>query len=815
MKRKKHQILILFIFFLTLALCLPNAKADTPKRSSIFKGFSIKFDIKKAFDFKKLDALKQLNFTKDRNPSKDSDFTKDGNPSKAPDLSQDLDFSKVLDFPKDLDFSRDFSLSKDSDPPKGLDLSKDPFKLEDFEELKDLDFSFDLESPLKDSPLNENPFGEGPLKEDQIQETIKKIFSDKEKGQELKKTLDQQKEDLKKKKEELKKQKEELQRQKEDLQKQLEKIEKLNWNAIAFTEDGTAYPYPLTAIPKEFLDGEKLKAEWAGILQKFLIYDCTLTGQDKEGNEQSFSLSFPPEEKIISDVRQVLFHHMEDWTDHFKLERRAEKLDTMVLSFKQETIPIKKTLIFQENYLLTAKLPKTENPITDRPNKENQDKEKQNTENKDTENQKTAVTFIPDPQTLTEDPSRFIRLAGGKRLRIEKITLNGENRWQGILVDEAVDGKANALILDNARLQNLHAKSSGGGMEVGKGNQVKITKTSFYNNRTEKNGGAIESASMTQIEGSNFIKNQAKGEGGAIFIQPFAYEDPIISPDAYFLLMTDENTAFSDNQAAQLYSPPKNAEKFTKLSSKSTSNPKDQNHGPGQVLNNADVNYAPGHDSSSANPKPPNSEQPTPDPPDPGKPNPDPPSPGKPGSDPSKPGKDHESSDPQNSQTDSTSSEKPPTDSSASDEKEDDLGQVTDALTGILDEIFAPFKRNRGLGSDKSSSRQSSSKQSSSSKQDSSSVSSSSSQSGFFREKSSTLSLGERTKDRKEDPPKEKAQSSQSKTEESIGEAAEKESSPPAPPEAIQVVPQNKPVANTAPETGGGENCPLPKAFGK
>ena len=362
------------------------------------------------------------------------------------------------------------------------------------------------------------------------------------------------------------------------LEKLVNRINKSQWQALVFTENGTVYPYPRKAFPDEMLHKGTVSPALAMAIDKLKVDEAALTMQDKNGNDLSFAVSFPDGQNL-KGVRRILFHHLDDWNSHFELKTPTTGDKAMVLTLRQENIHTQKTLNFKENYRLQSEDP--QNP----------------------------ATLSPDPQVLDKAPSSIIALSGGKTLTLENLCLKGEDHWQGISVPKPEAGQKNALVLKNTLVlekvivEDCHSKDNGGGIQIATGNVGRITKSTFKNNKSEKNGGAIASWSLMAISASAFENNKANDYGGAIFTSPFAYEDPIQTPGAYKNLSTDKNTLFQSNHANHLYKIPDNAKTFDNLQCQSTTNLGDLGNFSkknGQILNNYDLNYSPNPDPAGS-----------------------------------------------------------------------------------------------------------------------------------------------------------------------------------------------------------------------
>ena len=131
--------------------------------------------------------------------------------------------------------------------------------------------------------------------------------------------------------------------------------------------------------------------------------------------------------------------------------------------------------------------------------------------------------------------------------------------------------------------------------------QFTLTKSAFTKNFAEKAGGAMmvwPDAVMNISNQTTFVENACElGDGGAIRVHPYSYEDPA-DESVYKNLITDATTVFRKNRASASYNPPKNYEKFTRLKYASNSYTGQVSPYDGlpvqksvSLLNNDDVNY--------------------------------------------------------------------------------------------------------------------------------------------------------------------------------------------------------------------------------
>ncbi|MFM9413387.1 S-layer homology domain-containing protein [Peptococcus simiae] len=136
-----------------------------------------------------------------------------------------------------------------------------------------------------------------------------------------------------------------------------------------------------------------------------------------------------------------------------------------------------------------------------------------------------------------------------------------------------------------------------------------IANTSFEKNSAFKSGGAIvvrPEAAVHVTQGSSFDGNACTlGQGGAIQVHPYSYEEPC-DTSKYTNLTTDQTTVFKNNKASALYEPPSNYKEFNWLGFKQTTfsgktNPHDKTQTilkNDALLNNYDVNYKHPDDNS-------------------------------------------------------------------------------------------------------------------------------------------------------------------------------------------------------------------------
>lgn len=156
---------------------------------------------------------------------------------------------------------------------------------------------------------------------------------------------------------------------------------------------------------------------------------------------------------------------------------------------------------------------------------------------------------------------------------------------------------------------NPHLSGVGGAMEIAD-SKTEIKNSRFESNSAFGSGGAIgingvirdENNNIKEIkpnikleisENSKFIGNTCEvGQGGAIYTNPYQYEDPIDDENAYKNLTIDKTTIFNDNIAkAGLYDPPSNYEEFTNLKFHPDSDVKHKSLEVSSLLNNYDINY--------------------------------------------------------------------------------------------------------------------------------------------------------------------------------------------------------------------------------
>lgn len=176
----------------------------------------------------------------------------------------------------------------------------------------------------------------------------------------------------------------------------------------------------------------------------------------------------------------------------------------------------------------------------------------------------------------------------------------------------------NALSLGGDDEKNPHSSGVGGAIYV-MNYKTEISETKFEKNTAYGSGGAIgvngvtrndqgqitgvkSDAKLEITDGTSFKSNTAEvGQGGAIYVIPYAYtdpvtsNDPILANDLYKKLETDATTIFENNKTGSgYYTPPKNYGDFDKLQFKTnsfTGKPVVDEKLHKSLLNNYDVNY--------------------------------------------------------------------------------------------------------------------------------------------------------------------------------------------------------------------------------
>lgn len=141
--------------------------------------------------------------------------------------------------------------------------------------------------------------------------------------------------------------------------------------------------------------------------------------------------------------------------------------------------------------------------------------------------------------------------------------------------------------------------------------KTKVSGSNFVENWAQRSGGAIcisgytrdkagqitgfkDKINVTICDQSKFLNNEVEsGQGGAIYVAPYAYEADLPDSGVYQNLTTDTSTLFSGNQTGgSLYAPPNNSDDY---SSRLAFAPEsDITHGiltRKSLLNNYDVNY--------------------------------------------------------------------------------------------------------------------------------------------------------------------------------------------------------------------------------
>lgn len=155
---------------------------------------------------------------------------------------------------------------------------------------------------------------------------------------------------------------------------------------------------------------------------------------------------------------------------------------------------------------------------------------------------------------------------------------------------------------------NPHSSGCGGALYV-RDQKTTIQETIFKENAAFGSGGAIcisgreknddQSSALKpncKVEiskNTEFRSNTVKvGQGGAIYVSPYAYEHTINDPAAYTTLTTDKTTIFVGNKSeAGLFNPPTNCQNYTNLAFSDVSDVTHETLTRASLLNNYDVNY--------------------------------------------------------------------------------------------------------------------------------------------------------------------------------------------------------------------------------
>ncbi len=133
----------------------------------------------------------------------------------------------------------------------------------------------------------------------------------------------------------------------------------------------------------------------------------------------------------------------------------------------------------------------------------------------------------------------------------------------------------------------------GGALTVFSGTTT-LKASAFDANKADKSGGAVTVGPQGTLhisENSKFINNSCVlGQGGAIQVRPYSYEDPADS-GKYTNLTTDNTSVFENNKASFLYDSPSNDADFHWLEFARTSFTGKNILTNDSLLNNYDVNY--------------------------------------------------------------------------------------------------------------------------------------------------------------------------------------------------------------------------------
>ena len=177
------------------------------------------------------------------------------------------------------------------------------------------------------------------------------------------------------------------------------------------------------------------------------------------------------------------------------------------------------------------------------------------------------------------------------------LTINNSNFEENTSILDGgaiyVSYKAKAKIEDTNFMKNSSEKTGGAiSFEYENANESTILKSHFEENNA-KWGGAISTGKGSKIKvgESDFIKNIATLDGGAIYTSDKKYENKVDTSKDYQNLTIDENTIFTNNKAKGYFNPPENVKDLTNIKFKRTTFTGTKKINPDSPLNNYDINY--------------------------------------------------------------------------------------------------------------------------------------------------------------------------------------------------------------------------------
>lgn len=224
-------------------------------------------------------------------------------------------------------------------------------------------------------------------------------------------------------------------------------------------------------------------------------------------------------------------------------------------------------------------------------------------------------------------PSKYAQMDKEKsNLSLEQTTFTSNKALEGGGIFTSVPTEIaqssfmenNAIVHKDDVQENPHVSGTGGAIYVAD-QKTTVKNSTFEKNNAGGSGGAIgvngvtrddqgqitdvkSDAKLEITDGTSFKSNMAKvGQGGAIYVIPYAYTDPIKSDDEklknelYQKLTTDSTTIFEGNTSGSgYYTPPENYEDFNHLAFEKnsfTDKPVVDEKLHKSLLNNYDVNY--------------------------------------------------------------------------------------------------------------------------------------------------------------------------------------------------------------------------------
>ena len=152
--------------------------------------------------------------------------------------------------------------------------------------------------------------------------------------------------------------------------------------------------------------------------------------------------------------------------------------------------------------------------------------------------------------------------------------------------------------VENATFKSNKASNFGGAIFTK--NETTLKNNCVFSSNEAYFGGAVFATKNSKtgkveninIEGSQFLENYARGDGGAIWDAAYQYKISVMDQQAYRNLTIDAKTLFQGNKAGGgLFNPPENYEEFTNLRFDPQSDVQHEILTRKSLLNNYDVNY--------------------------------------------------------------------------------------------------------------------------------------------------------------------------------------------------------------------------------